>query len=735
MLRRLGSYKRNGQILSLFIVILAVILILAAITMLIGNRVMTRTSVANVADQSALMLASHLGSYGNLLSEKYLDGGTKVCNFSWSTLGKLVVGIILVALAIVLAAYSIGRSLYLIPAAITLIAGVMSIVAPPIADKQISTGITRSFKKMAAKMRFQQTVVYSALSKLVDDPVQVVDIYDFDEDGLVTDTIPRFTFKYTLWAKGQAEDIDTKLSDFLKGIKLSDLPFAGDTLEALTNAAGVYFNSVRDTFIAAAKGAHNLSILSKVILALPTQVVKDIFDMDSPDKKIDFTRVGNIVKNYIGCFGAFGISYDPGDTTDPPSPHWNKGSFDFAKMQDFVHCLTGVYSAYLPTWIRGGYDIKDPPDCDNVSGDCAICACGVCKSFKDIVHALPKCAECSDVGLSHYYNDRFDRIIYNIGQFNELSTALAAAFKDKDLTTIFGSMDIWLPWFYSPSGEDGKPAPSDGDFYSLFYWDIKSINDVLCVLPVVAASELLMGNPANATAIGVLWGQMAVYDGVLFTVSQIIKTFALTFGKYLSMLGPDSYTWIDSRGRHTINVVISDFKVPYIKAYGKNSSTEAILVDSLVALPIDSFVTLTKCVELKDYKGKVYVGISRRDEPVKDTAELTSTFWQELLDPNKGGGAAFHNWFEGYWDCLTDAGCPKTGEVYFGDPTGGRLLEGKFGQNLTSAIAGACYSYKVKKIGLKYTDAEYGGWQKLLDWWNETDLDKACGWSSDACED
>jgi len=163
-----GIRGKGGQIATLITLILAVLILLSAVLMNIGEFAQKKLRVSQAADSAALSLANNLGSYARFLSHKYLNDGRRKCKRNWG----LIVGIVL---TIVFIAFQ-----WWVPAILSSLAVAiqLGLIEPAIAD-----AYNRQLNKLQPQDRFREEAILTGLLQAVDDPVMVPDEYDLDEDG------------------------------------------------------------------------------------------------------------------------------------------------------------------------------------------------------------------------------------------------------------------------------------------------------------------------------------------------------------------------------------------------------------------------------------------------------------------------------------------------------------------------------------------------------------------------
>ncbi len=674
----LGQRKRNGQILAIFIVVLAAIFIMIAITFSLGRMSIRKTAVENVADSTALMLASHLGSYAKLLSDKYVRGGIKVCHFSWSDLFKIIITIVIIVIAIFVSIVTVSAGgeatwPWVVGMIVSIIAAAANITGTTLYFAKTSPGvmntISRQFKKMGRKMQFKEAAVYHALSKVVDDPVMVTDIYDFDEDGLITDTLPRFNFWYTKRAKAIAAGYYTAISDVIDEINI------GSTgLENILNTLQNLVENAKGSLVDATRSAQSGSLknpLSYIVLAFPTQLVEDIFDPDSVDIPTQvYDCLPEDIRDWVDEYQEW---KDGGSVGEAPT--LSIGLDILNDLGDTLSCFSDLYGNYLPTWLLGGYP-NDPPECSSE----VLCTEEIATAMDDL-----------------FYNDKFDSLIFTLDYTVEWANAFVDQVVDEGNHAIIDTIDFWAPMLYC-GGEGEEYLEADDScscLYHLFEEAQGNIADIMVVLPIVAGLEALVGNEAVAADILALETEMAALWTALETLQAGVKLIYEKIAPWLAFIPTDDkYIWNDSRGWHYVNVYVGGFKVPSIRVYRKGCCT--------------------RCVKLSRYEGTANIGISRRDAPMED--ELLS--WPDPLDTvdwsRYGLGKDFIEDVIGdsempdyNWDVFSPRGENPDSTVYFGNNESRPLWTFDEEEHTIASYARASWRFKpMDRIALICTDRD-----------------------------
>ncbi len=213
----------RGQVAIILIFIVAIALIMFAITTNVGKMTQTKTVVTAAADSGAAQMASFMASYGQSLFKTQLGGEKKKCESGG--LVKLIINYVLFEFFLNIAFGPLGGALskmlnlskaattaMKISAAVTAVAvGYSTYVY--LAD--INPMITEQWNKISTRTltqrdQFLEQGIATALRQAVSDPVMVRDFYDSDEDTFYdnpltnerVDEISRFSHYYDRRIRG-----------------------------------------------------------------------------------------------------------------------------------------------------------------------------------------------------------------------------------------------------------------------------------------------------------------------------------------------------------------------------------------------------------------------------------------------------------------------------------------------------------------------------------------------------
>ncbi|MCM8800168.1 MAG: hypothetical protein NC900_05535 [Candidatus Omnitrophica bacterium] len=220
--QRIKKKTPSGQIAALLTLVIAIIFIFIAITINIGKISKTKLLTQIASDTAALNLASILSSIGNYHVQTNLEGKISVCKYMWNPIFALFV----IAIAIISMIFTGPVTLAEI---LLLLSGILDFVT----DVFISTpamieAFNSYMRDLDGETKLEENAIQSALTILVNDPVFVQDIHDYDQDEDTNDLIYRFEAWYAerLLVMGNKFKI---IEDFIKNM-LPKLKVADDNL-------------------------------------------------------------------------------------------------------------------------------------------------------------------------------------------------------------------------------------------------------------------------------------------------------------------------------------------------------------------------------------------------------------------------------------------------------------------------------------------------------------------------
>jgi hypothetical protein len=101
--------RMSGQLLSVFVFILAIAFLLMSMTINTGKASMRRIAINNATDKAALLYASELGSWAHKLSVEYVEGKDKYCYESVNVMG-IIMTIVFTAIMLYATLAAIGAA-------------------------------------------------------------------------------------------------------------------------------------------------------------------------------------------------------------------------------------------------------------------------------------------------------------------------------------------------------------------------------------------------------------------------------------------------------------------------------------------------------------------------------------------------------------------------------------------------------------------------------------------------
>lgn len=230
----------QGQVATLFIVLIALVFIFMAITINIGKIAGTKTELDNAADSASLLAASRLGSVANIANE--LMG----CDTSIENIFLTILGI-----AMLLSGNPTGALMF-----------ISSFGSQQLKVQILHENFSR-LSKLDEKTNVQEQAILVALSQLVQDPNmhEGGDSADLDGDGDRTDDVSEFNYWYEARLKFLEEgegnpvvgEAKVKLKAFVD--ELMSFKTKIDTLEPPPDDYGKYFNEEFITLL------HDLMVL------------------------------------------------------------------------------------------------------------------------------------------------------------------------------------------------------------------------------------------------------------------------------------------------------------------------------------------------------------------------------------------------------------------------------------------------------------------------------------------
>jgi len=230
--------SKKGQAAAVLLTIVAVGLILYAVSLNFGRVSQHKTLTIRAANASAAMMASMMASYGESVFRTTLGGRAKHCDSSG--LVGVILTLVIVIIAIVIAIFTPGTGAAVVLASGWVIAAlVMAVLNVILHMAVVEPGITAMWHEMISEsMTIEGQIIergiMAGLQNVVTDQVRIPDEFDQDGDGIfgpmtevtnpysTPDRISRFSHYYTRRLQGVVSP---------GGINLTDIQNFKDALE------------------------------------------------------------------------------------------------------------------------------------------------------------------------------------------------------------------------------------------------------------------------------------------------------------------------------------------------------------------------------------------------------------------------------------------------------------------------------------------------------------------------
>lgn len=217
MARRILTGNNRGQIALVMIFIVAVALILYAMSMNISKLSQTKLLLTVAGNTTASALASRFASYGESVMQTTLGGERENC--AWTGVLTAVIALIIIIIIIIIAivchqyfCISVALKVWVVMAVMV----VLAVAAVVIQATYIQPKITSMWNKMQAQIQsqedmFLETALQSGMQGAISDQASIRDFSDYNMDGRLAKprgpfdtsnpntwpTVPRFTYYYT----------------------------------------------------------------------------------------------------------------------------------------------------------------------------------------------------------------------------------------------------------------------------------------------------------------------------------------------------------------------------------------------------------------------------------------------------------------------------------------------------------------------------------------------------------
>lgn len=320
MIREFYRFKaRHGQITTLFVVILGVLLLFTTIFIDIAKVSSTKTRLNIAVDSGASMLGSLLTSYAKMLSDMNVKGGTYYKKEGEFFFSGWLFGAICIILAIICIIAIIIAAPATAPMWAVIIGGLGAAGAGIYFHQQeVIKGLAHAFELIEGDgNQMKESTLFAVVKGVVDDPVKVRDLQDINQNGSDEDWVSRFdvylgdrlrsliTGQEILNLEGPIKEIQKQLRCLIQGDDNLD-QFRGflkdDSVEVENPQLGLW-----EVFTNISAPEYDRGTLDTRIIAVES--IKDV------EGNIRY-QVGQDTKNLVSFLG-YSVNSDIWDPSDP----------------------------------------------------------------------------------------------------------------------------------------------------------------------------------------------------------------------------------------------------------------------------------------------------------------------------------------------------------------------------------------------------------------------------------
>lgn len=302
-----------GQLATLFVICLAVLLIFIAVVVNLSKFISQKTRLTIAADSSALLLGSMMGSYAYKLSKEGCNGGLHGKWYrSYGLFFKIlatIVAIVLIIVAAILEVISLGLGTY-IAIALVAVAGIcLAVWSECYQDPKQVRMINKQLAKVPEKYRYSEIAIQNAFALTINDPNMAVDTYDYNKDGSTTDKISAFM----KWQYERLEELiegNDIANNNQSAQKLASLYALTDVFEAAfiprARDFGGYLDPEFKTTLTALKTEDEINsniALSTQFFEQPPSFVSDEVDEDEDEEGPPLNRIDYLIQDITDITG------------------------------------------------------------------------------------------------------------------------------------------------------------------------------------------------------------------------------------------------------------------------------------------------------------------------------------------------------------------------------------------------------------------------------------------------
>jgi len=541
LFQKLKHGKVSGQMVVMFVLFLAVLIVFLAAVMNLGKIAQLKTALSIAADSAAITMASNVASYSYRILREGLGGVPRQCGPSvWMVVIITIVGVLASVASFVGAFAYETLAAVLFQAIISGLSVPLQIYAAVQAAKDLASIQEDWQKKMvglAEEQRFVESTIRTALMHTVSDPVEVEDIHDINLNRDYTDSVGRFLVLY-----------NERLTRLISGTT---------SYSARRNAAIEQFRDQWEIFLCYLGWALPSGGTPPACSGHPSNVFKNFIGIEGQGFTNPSTGLYGLLHKARGPgdhitlgynFGSIGneLWWCPGFRACIPVPYWFSCDNRPGHEENCIGTPPNNYCCFSPAYVNG-----EPSPTRN-DGDCSGIAFGD-SDFVDIfnwrVHGF---IGFSDRILNGNLTENFANwftSLYRDPNSQESWYRIMRTWQQQDLThiiTLLGNIQTWIA---------GLPGGISGHCQ----------NDPYCIDDLTAVNNQIPGYITRANEIK---NTIAAFSVQIDNLVQTINTVNL------QPFNVVTYSWQDGLGWHHIKVTVENKcrKFPYVGKVDTNWS-------------------------------------------------------------------------------------------------------------------------------------------------------------------
>ncbi len=521
--------QNSGQAAIIFILIIAIIFLFIAITVNVSKVAELKNTVSFVAEGAATDLAAKLGSYSGLLKEK----GESAEGWDLGYVVKEIIGV-----GLTIGGIATGNPALIKTGVIMIGTGAVNQVLVGLDVGLVNRKLAEAGMDLKGQLR-EQAIQY-ALTRVVDDPKMVQDLYDIDEDGDTEEQVSRFAVKYlartnNIVAELKSNGFELFLS-YLNGFQPPLQGFGDEMVDFSGFLEGEFvllLQELKDQGFIVSFWEEGVD-WDKMGDENPAPENDDIdrlrYIIDYSGNEDTFEAfVATTIEDLEGGALITGVVFTP----------WNKRLYDPEnESNDDWYSLFGRYSTIMDAWLAELRDKKSGLE-------------GTLLSKQELMESIQKRIE-----EIEGEGGEIDKLNEQIAGLDPVDDAEEIARLRKEITVLEEERSQRLIQLADVQTQiDGL----DGLIGRVRY----------CITRIESAQSTALGNGIQEFRAAVD-GFEAVIETAFADAGEAIKAIAVKYN-------PVTYSWHDSRGNHFVRVCVDGFYMPELDInthwYGKTDYT------------------------------------------------------------------------------------------------------------------------------------------------------------------